>query len=375
MRYVIAAVVGLLVATGVAQAQDLTGQWQGTLQPPQGRELRIVLRIASAGSGLQGTFYSIDQGAQGIAATVAIQGTSVTIGIPGLNGSYDARLSDDGSSMTGTFRQGPGGIPLSLTRVSGDAAWALPSTPAALAPMPPTATPGIEVASIKPSNPGQTGKLFTIRGRTVVTVNTSAHDLLAFAYQLHARQVVGAPEWVTSDKFDVSVQPTVEGMPNEAQLRALIRQLLTDRFNLTFHRETRELPVYALVVAKDGPKLTASSGDPNGLPSLLFRGLGTLPVTNASMTAFTEVMQSAVLDRPVVDRTGLAGRFDFTLRWTPDESQFGGLGVRVPPPPDDPNAPPTLFTAIQEQLGLRFDATRGPVEVLAIDRIERPSEN
>jgi uncharacterized protein (TIGR03435 family) len=86
-------------------------------------------------------------------------------------------------------------------------------------------------------------------------------------------------------------------------------------------------------------------------------------------------MQTAVLDRPVVDRTGLPGRYDFTLTWTPDESQFRGLGVRVPPPSGDPNAPPGLFTAVQEQLGLKFESTSAPVDVLVIDRAEKPSEN
>jgi uncharacterized protein (TIGR03435 family) len=93
------------------------------------------------------------------------------------------------------------------------------------------------------------------------------------------------------------------------------------------------------------------------------------------MTAFADVMQSAVLDLPVIDRTNLTGRFDFTLRWTPDESQCAGLGIRVPPPAADPTAPPTVFTAIQEQLGLRFESTRAPVEVMAIDRIDKPSAN
>ncbi len=86
-------------------------------------------------------------------------------------------------------------------------------------------------------------------------------------------------------------------------------------------------------------------------------------------------MQNAVLDRPVVDKSGVPGRYDFTLTWTPDETQFAGLGVRVPAPSSDPNAPPGLFTAFQEQLGLRLDSTRAAVGVLVIDGVERPSEN
>ena len=100
-------------------------------------------------------------------------------------------------------------------------------------------------------------------------------------------------------------------------------------------------------------------------------------MVNATMGDFARVMTQAVLDRPVVDRTGLQGRFDFTINWTPDESQFRSMGVRIPPPSatPDPNAPPGLFTAIQEQLGLRLDPTNAPVEVIVIDRVEKPSDN
>jgi uncharacterized protein (TIGR03435 family) len=86
-------------------------------------------------------------------------------------------------------------------------------------------------------------------------------------------------------------------------------------------------------------------------------------------------MQTAVLDRPVVDKTGLAGRYDFVLTWTPDETQFASMGVRVPPPPADGSGPPGLFTAFQEQLGLKLESTKAPADVLVIDRLDRPSEN
>jgi uncharacterized protein (TIGR03435 family) len=178
-----------------------------------------------------------------------------------------------------------------------------------------------------------------------------------------------------SEKFDVTGQPEAPGIPSQPQLRAMIQSLLADRFKLAFRRDTREVPAYAIVVGNGGPRLTKNDSNPNGLPSLLFRGLGVLPASNATMADLAGVMQTAVLDRPVVDRTGLPGRYDFTLTWTPDESQFGGLGVRVPPPSGDANAAPGLFTAIQEQLGLKIESTRAPVEVLVIDRVEKPSEN
>ena len=97
--------------------------------------------------------------------------------------------------------------------------------------------------------------------------------------------------------------------------------------------------------------------------------------TNATMGDFAGVLQAAVLDRPVVDQTGLQGRFDFPLKWTPDESQFGGMGMKIPPPSENADAPPGLFTAIQEQIGLKLESTKAPVEVLVIDHIEKPSEN
>jgi bla regulator protein blaR1 len=231
-----------------------------------------------------------------------------------------------------------------------------------------------EVATIKPSNPAAQGKLLTIKGRQVLTINTSLSDLISYAYGLHTRQVVGGPSWMGSDKYDITGQPEGQGMPNLTQMRDMIRALLVDRFKLTTHRETRELPAYALVVAPGGPKMTKNESNPNGLPGLLFRGLGVLPATNATMGDFAGVMQLAVLDRPVIDRTGLQGRWDFTLTWTPDETQFASFGLRIPPS-TDPNAPPVLFTAAQEQLGLKFDSVRAPVEVLVIDRVEKPSEN
>jgi uncharacterized protein (TIGR03435 family) len=155
----------------------------------------------------------------------------------------------------------------------------------------------------------------------------------------------------------------------------MIAKLVEDRFKLVTHRETREMSVYAIVVGKDGPKMKKNETNPNGLPGLIFKGLGVLPAMNATMGDFAGVLQSVVLDRPVVDKTGLQGRWDFTLTWTPDETQFVSRGVRVPPPSTDPNAPPVISTAFQEQLGLRLESTKAPVDVLVVDRVERPSEN
>jgi uncharacterized protein (TIGR03435 family) len=237
------------------------------------------------------------------------------------------------------------------------------------------ASPSFEVATIKPTKPDEQRKLLVVRGNRFETVNTSMNNLISFAYGLHPKQIVGAPAWFDSDKFDIDGKPDIEGRPNDKQLKGMIQKLLADRFSLKFHRDKRELPVYVLSAAKSGPKLTKSEGDPNGLPGLFFRQLGALNVRNATMGDFTNLMQEAVLDRPVVNQTGLEGRYDFTLNWTPDDSQFGGLGAKIPPPTDNANAPPNLYTAVQEQMGLKLDATKALADVLVIDHVEKPSAN
>ena len=374
MKKALLFVIALVVLVGgLVRAQDLTGTWQGVLQAG-GRELRTVIKITKEDAGgLRAVLYSIDQNSPGLGGTTTVDGSVIRMAFPAVNITYEGRLAADGNSMTGMATQGAGRNPLNLARVSGDAAWAIPTPPAAMKPMAADANPGFEVASIKPSQPDAQGKAFTMRGRQVITINTSLSDLMTFAYGVHARQIANGPEWMTKDHFDITGIPDTEGQPNERQLRTMMQKLLADRFKLVFHRDKQELSVYALVVGRDGAKLTKSGGDPNGLPGLIFRGLGVLPALNASMADFASVMQAAVLDRPVVDQTGLAGKYDFTLTWTPDDSQFRGMGIRVPPPPDNATAP-SLFTAIQEQLGLRLESTKAPAEVLVIDRVAKPTE-
>ena len=367
-----AALSGSAVLAQASRTQDVTGAWQGTLNV--GQELRLVFVIANAeGGGLKATMHSIDQGGgQGISATAALQGTTVRMSIPAIGGTFEGRLSADAASMVGTMSQGGNPLPLTLVRATPTTAWAIPALPTPMAADAPTV---FEVATVKPSNPDATGKLFTVRGREVLTINTAVVDLISFAYGVQARQILGGGAWINTERYDVNGLPEAPGIPNERQLRGLMRTLLEDRFRLAMHREMKELPVYAITVGTGGHRLTRNDTNPNGLPSLLFRGLGVLPAVNATIADFAGVLQTAVLDRPVVDKTGLSGRYDFTLTWTPDESQFGALGVRVPPPSGHPNAPPGLFTAIQEQLGLKLGSTSAPVDMLVIDRVEKPSGN
>ena len=148
----------VMLSAGALQAQDMAGTWQGTLQAG-GRELRIVIKITTDGGALKAVMYSIDQGGQGMAAsTVTLQGSTVKISVAGLGATYDGRLSADGTSITGTWTQGPAPAPLNLKRATSDTAWAIPAPPAQMKPMAADATPVFEVATIKPSNPDRPGK-------------------------------------------------------------------------------------------------------------------------------------------------------------------------------------------------------------------------
>ena len=209
-----------------------------------------------------------------------------------------------------------------------------------------------------------------------VARNHALKTLIAAAYNLTPRAISGAPRWVDSDHYDILAETPGEVRPNLDEQMAMLRKLLSDRFNLTFHREQKEFSIYALTVAKNGSKLKEGTEPPEGPPPLIFvvspQSLH-LPGRNATMAELASVFQRAALDRPVTDKTGLSGRYDFDLEFTPDETQFGGAFAKRAN--TDDSAKPGLFAAMQEQLGLRLEATRGPVEALVVDHVERPSAN
>jgi uncharacterized protein (TIGR03435 family) len=351
--------------------KDLAGNWQGTLQA--GKGLRIVMKVKKEDGKLKALSYSIDQGGQPIAITsISLQGSDVNFAIKSLDVTYAGTLAPDGKTITGNQTQGGQTHTLNFERVSEENTWAIPEPPKS---MPADAKPKFDVVTVKPSDPNRPGKLFTIRGRHVMTINTNVDDLITFAYGLHPKQIVNGPDWLGSDKFDVDGVPDVEGQPNIKQMKILMQDLLQQRFKLTFHHDQRELSVYALTVAKGGPKLTVTLDKPSTPGNFIFRGLGKLVVTNSTMKDFCDGMQGAVTDKPMVDHTGLTDRYDFNLNWTADDSQFAQMGARIPPPSDDPNAPPSLYTAIQEQLGLKLEATKSNADAFVIDQIEKPSAN
>jgi len=376
-----------LAASGSALfAQNFVGSWQGTLQPPfpNAKPLRIVMKITRADDeSWKAVMYSIDQGGQPInASSMKQQGSQVKIGVTALGGDYEGRLSADGNTIDGTWTQGAP-MALKLERSTPATAWAIPEPPPPPKVMAADAKPTFEVATIKPSKPDARGNSILVgRGGTnlFTTTNTSLAELIVFAYGLHPRQVTGGPAWMESDKFDLSAKPDREGIPNVEQLKTMLQMLLAERFQLMFHRDKKELSVYAIGLAKTGPKLAKTQGKGN-LPGFGGRGPGNIMVFNSSIEEFAGFLQSRIVDRPVVDQTGLTDRYDFQLKWTPDSLQAAAAANAPPgapppaPPADNADAPPDLFAAIQQQLGLKLEATKAPVEVLVIDRVEKPSEN
>jgi uncharacterized protein (TIGR03435 family) len=233
-----------------------------------------------------------------------------------------------------------------------------------------------EVATIKPVDPdAKAGRYIIMQGtHRFVEKAYTLKLLIAAAYDLNPRTISGGPGWIESEHYDILAVTPGEVRPTHDEQMSMLRTLLADRFKLTFHREQKVFSIYELTVAKNGPKLKASTAapdDPAALISTVYPQRIVLPARNATMGDLVSLMQRAMLDRPVVDKTGLSGRYDFDLEWAPDETQFGG---EVPAASAEaPSAP--LFSAIQQQLGLRLEATRGPVAALVVDKAERPSAN
>jgi bla regulator protein BlaR1 len=288
-----------------------------------------------------------------------------------------------------------------LVAVAGPVIFGLMSAPQSRAQSPAAATtprPSFDVASIKPNHEA-TG-LFRIRAEPgmLLADGATVKFLMQFAYHVNDSQISGGPGWIDSEHYSIDAKrdDSSAGARTKLtrdeegeQLRLMIQSLLADRFKLVLHHETKDLPVYALVVAKNGPKLRESPPSPDdeappGPPtpdgpqarhSFRMNGGGQLSVIAENLDSFADLL-SHQLGRPVLNNTGLKGNYDFTLKWTPDR----GRGLMPGAPPGDAAPPqeesgPTIFTALQEQLGLKLESQKGPVDTLVIDQVERPTEN
>ena len=363
-------------AAGATAHGDIAGDWQGTLEA--GKSLRIIERIAKAEKGWTVKMYSIDQGAQPFNASgIAFDGSILKFAIDQIGGSYEGKLSGDGNSMVGTWTQGPNPLPLTLVRATKETAWEIPAPAPPPKVMAADANPTFEVATIKPNDSGNaTMQGLTVNGRNFSTRNSSLGDLIAFAYNVQPKQIVGGPDWLDKDRFDIAAVPDVDGMPNVNQLRGMMQKLLVERWKLTFHHDKKELSAFVLSVGKGGQKLTPSEAK-FPLPGLGFRpvpGGLTLVVNNGTMADFTSFLQMIVLDRPVVDRTGITGRYDLSFKFTPDDSLFHGHPPKPGATTDTAETLAGFFEGIQT-IGLKLDAEKTPVDVIVIDHAEKYSAN
>lgn len=259
----------------------------------------------------------------------------------------------------------------------------------------PAPRPEFEVASIKPNTSGN--NLVMIRppvGGRFTATNARLKMLIGLAYKVQNFEISGGPGWMDSEGYDITAKAADSSIGID-QLRPMLQALLEDRFQLKVHRETKEVPIYALLAGKNGPKLPeAKEGGcvpfgPNSPPPPpkpgqfpptpcggFFMGPNHLEGGKIGMEQFVGAL-SNILGRPVIDKTGFKGTFDIKLDFSPEGTNFGGRGG--PGLPADAgnadNAPPSIFTAIQDQLGLKLESQKGPGEVLVVDHAEKPSEN
>jgi uncharacterized protein (TIGR03435 family) len=242
-----------------------------------------------------------------------------------------------------------------------------------------------EVASVKPSSSNDARTLLQVLpGGGLRTSGATVRFLVTLAYQVHSFQILDGPGWIGSDRFDIvaTVDRSKPGADEPAdptkltaaqlsniqnQMRPRLVALLAERFGLKVHREMREQPIYELVVTKGGPKIEVVAGNFGGLHIARGQFVG----EGSTVDMLSSALANQV-ERPVVDRTGLVGSFNFKLSWTPPDAA-------IPNGPDPLSTPdqtgPSIFTAVREQLGLELKATKGPAEVLIIDHVERPSAN
>lgn len=268
--------------------------------------------------------------------------------------------------------------------------------------------PSFEVASIKPNKGAGNDKaaLRMMPGGRLMISNLTVKGLIGYAYNVRDFQISGGPGWVNSERFDIEAKGESEpGDPmkmtegqrkhQEEQLKLMMQSLLAERFKLVLQHDSKELPVYALVVAKNGPKLEAAKNQPPPpAPNVEgprkmggnFRGMMMRPGQiegRSTPVSFLAQTLSQQLGRTVIDKTGLTGLYDFTLKWQPEQREgqmfrTGGDGEpgRAPADAASPDASgPSVFTALQEQLGLKLDSQKGPVEILVIQQVEQPTEN
>jgi uncharacterized protein (TIGR03435 family) len=243
-----------------------------------------------------------------------------------------------------------------------------------------------DVATIKPNAENDHRVMIRMQpGGGFNATGMNLRMLIMQAYNVKDFQVTGGPGWMTTDRYDINAK--AEGLPDRVPpevIRPMLQNLVEERFQVKFHKETKEMPIYALLPGKGPHKLKASEtpaqGAGPGTGRGMFRiGRGEANLQGATVAGLAQFLANQ-LGRPVIDKTGITGNFDVKMNWTPEPGQGGGaFGGGGPPPPDavasSDTSGPSIFTAIQEQLGLKLEPQKGPVEIMVIDSAAKPTEN
>jgi uncharacterized protein (TIGR03435 family) len=236
-----------------------------------------------------------------------------------------------------------------------------------------TANDGEFVAStVRPSNPLQPGKGVSSRGSRFAAVNYTLKDFIEYAWVVHPHQIEGGPDWIDKETYDLLAMLPSSPRPKSDQMRRMTQTVVDKRFLLKFHIEKRDMPVYVLQVANGGSKMKAREPQEaaKSVSSLGLPFAPHIPARNVTIPRLAALLQGTVLDRPVIDQTGLTGTYDFDLQWQANESQFGGRGGKGTWHGNAKD--PDLFTAIQAQLGLKLLPQTLPVEIMKIDTATKP---
>lgn len=344
--------------------EDVEGSWQGTL--PLEKTPRVVVKISvSDGGTLRGTFSWIDRNEDPIAfSAVALRSGDLEAASDLAGVTYRGKLAADGASMSGTWTQEKQAFPLHLVKVSPKTVWKRKDA-VVLPPMATTADPAFEVATIKPSEDQHKGMRYEWRTRQFRAHNATVSDLIKFAFELRDRQIQGAPAWIAEEKFDIAAEPDAPGLPSEQQYHAMMRKLLSERFGLRFHMESRTFPVYGLTRTGDLKLVKGDSSlelnghitvkqEPEGDTELRF--------SSESIPELAGILMNMIPDRQVVDETGLSGRFDFTITVPTAALQ-------------DPGEKASAFLRAVQPLGFRLVPKKADLPVMMIRQLEHPSSN
>jgi uncharacterized protein (TIGR03435 family) len=364
-------------AVQAAAPANLAGTWQGAVRQPDGKDNRWVVKIETAGAGWKGTMWFIDQKSPPIPIEkVELNGGTLSLNIERVGITYEGKMSPDGNTIAGSRTSGDNKAPLIFVRATTETAWEIPLPPPPLAKMDPNANPAFEVATIKPQAPDEQGFGFLLNRGNFIGRGLTLEKMMTISLKLNAAQIVGLPDWARQDKYDIEAKPDTPGTPSLKQFFGEVSKLMTERYGLKYHIEKRVMTAYSLNVTKGGIKMKPSPAGSGDIPGF---GLppGRLNINNATMGEFCGLLQSDVLDHPVVDQTELGEtRYGGILKYQMDDNQAIKMGMpKAPPPPDTGDVPPTLITARAEQFGLKLESGKVPVDVIVVDGVSKPTPN